>query len=111
MAIAKGIYVGAHSRFNELTAPYATVIEIKLMNLPSPEVVARWTSPRFVAALRHDLHCPEYNPQLRQLIHVGFKIAAELGSRYTSCLKTCADIVGANVSHNLLERHIKPIFG
>jgi len=64
-----------------------------------------------VQALRHDIRCPGYNPHFRQLIHVGFKVAAELGSRYTGALETHADVVGANVTHNLLERHIKPIFG
>ena len=30
---------------------------------------------------------PDYNVQFRQFIHVSFKIAAKLGSRYTDALK------------------------
>ena len=111
LAIAKEIYAGAHARFGELTAPYATVIDIAPDKLPPVAIVASWTSEQYVAALRHDQHCPDYNPHFRQLIHVGFKVAAELGSRYTDALKANAEIVGSNVTSNLLERHIKPIFG
>jgi tagaturonate epimerase len=110
LAIAKEIYSGAHSRFAELTGPYATVIDIDPGQLPSVESVGSWTSEQFVAALRHDRQCPDYNPHFRQLIHVGFKVAAELGPRYTNALKAHAGIVGSNVTNNLLERHIKPIF-
>jgi hypothetical protein len=111
LALAKEIYAGAHARFDELTAPYATVIDINPKKLPSVETVAQWNSEQFIAALCHDPNCPSYNPDFRQLIHVGFKVAAELGDRYTSHLTTHADIVGRNVTHNLLERHIRPIFG
>ena len=111
LAIAKEIYAGAHARFDELTAPYATVIDIAPDKLPPVAIVASWTSEQYVAALRHDRHCPDYNPHFRQLIHVGFKIAAELGSRYTDALKANVEIVGSNVTSNLLERHIKPLFG
>jgi hypothetical protein len=111
LAVAKEIYAGARLRFDELTAPYATVIDINPMKLPSLETVANWASWQFVAALRHDPACPDYNPDFRQLIHVGFKVAAELGTRYTACLKKYSDIVGGRVTFNLLERHIKPIFG
>ena len=111
LAVAKEIYAGAHLRFEELTAPYATVIDINPMKLPSLETVAHWASEQFVAALQHDSACPDYNPDFRQLIHVGFKVAAELGTRYTACLKKHSDVVGSRVTSNLLERHIQPIFG
>lgn len=111
LAVAKEIYAGAHGRFAELTAPYATVIDIAPERLPEVAEVAAWTSEKYAATLRHDQTCPDYNPDFRQLIHVGFKVAAELGSRYTSSLKEFSSIVGSNVTYNLLERHIKPIFG
>jgi len=111
LAIAKGIYAGAHARFDELTAPYTTVIDISPDRLPPVEAVAAWTSEQYIAALRHDMACPDYNPHFRQLIHVGFKVAAELGPRYTAALRQNAEIVGANVAYNILERHIIPIFG
>ena len=79
--------------------------------LPAVAKVASWTSEHYVAALRHDQHCTDYNPHFRQLIHFGFKVAAELGIRYTDALKAHAEIVSSNVTNNLLEKHTKPIFG
>jgi hypothetical protein len=60
--------------------------------------------------LRHIPSCSEYNPHFRQLLHVGFKIAAQLGSRYTDALKTHREIIAKNVTENLLDRHVRPLF-
>ncbi len=111
LRVAKAIHAGAHDKFDELTAPYATVIDIDRDQLPSPAEVAEWSSDQFVNALRHDPSCPDYNPHLRQLIHVGFKVAAKMGDEFTDALKSNADAVHRNVKHNLLNRHIIPIFG
>jgi hypothetical protein len=111
LTIAKEIYAGAHGRFDALTAPYATVIDIKQDKLPMPEEVNTWSSQQYVNALRHDQNCPDYNLHLRQLIHVGFKIAAEMGDRYTDALKANEAIIARNVTGNLYERHLLPIFG
>ncbi len=111
LAIAGDIYAGAHGRYDELTAPYAPVIDIDKAKLPSPEEVARWNSAQFVDALRHDQSCPDYNLHLRQLIHVGFKVAAEMGARYTDALVANEEVIARNVTGNLWERHIQPIFG
>ncbi len=109
--VAKQIYAHALARYDELAAPYATVIDIDPAQLPSVEEVDGWSSDAYVAALRHDSACPAYNPSFRQLIHVAYKVAYELGDRYTNALEAHAAIVGRNVTHNLLERHIRPIFG
>ena len=61
-------------------------------------------------ALRHDQRCLEFNPSLRQLLHVGYKIAAKLGGRYLDMLDACEESISRNVTANLYERHIKPIF-
>jgi len=45
------------------------------------------------------------------LLHVAFKVAAEMGKRYTDALIANKEIVGRNVTENLFERHLKPIFG
>jgi hypothetical protein len=111
LEIAKEIYITSLSRFEELTAPYATVIDIDLQQLPTPETVAGWDADRFVNALRHDPSNSEYNPHLRQLIHVGYKIAAELGDRFTGALKANESVIARNVTENLYARHIRPIFG
>lgn len=111
LAIAKEIYSRAFERFAELTGPYATVVDIDVAKLPAPSVVAGWDSGKFVATLRHDQSCPDYNPNFRQLIHVGFKVAAEMGDRYISALKANETIISRNVTTNLFDRHIVPIFG
>ncbi|MFH0989425.1 MAG: tagaturonate epimerase family protein [bacterium] len=110
LRIAKEIYKSAYMRIDELCAPYATVVQIERTNLPSPEQVEQWTSNQFVSTLRHDQHCPTYNKDIRQMIHVAFKVAAEMGDRYRNALETHEKIIGKCVTDNLLERHIKPLF-
>ena len=111
LEIAKDIYTGALARFDELTGPYATVIDIDPDKLPSPEEVAGWDSETYVSALRHDQSNPAYNQHFRQLIHVGFKVAAELGDRFTGALVANEEVIARNVTGNLLDRHIRPLFG
>ncbi len=110
LALAKEVYAEAYAHADELCAPYATVIDIKTENLPTPEVVHGWTSDEFVKALRHEGDDPAYNPDLRQLLHVGFKVAAKMGKRYTDALEANEAVVARNVTKNLFDRHIKPIF-
>jgi len=108
--LAKEIYSGALDHIDELCAPYTAVIDIDRAKLPSPEVVKRWNSEQFVSALRHDQKNKAYNPHLRQLLHVGYKIAAKMGNRYLDALQACEPAVSKNVSENLYERHLKPLF-
>jgi hypothetical protein len=109
LALAQEIYAQALAHRVELCAPYASVIDIDPAKLPSAEQVARWTSAQFAAALRHDQRCPEFNPHLRQLLHVGYNIAAQQGPRYLNMLDDCAESVSRNVTLNLYERHLKPL--
>ena len=108
--LAREIYGEAYGHADELCAPYATVIDIDKAKLPTPEEVKGWQSEQFVRALRHDEDDPQYNPNLRQLLHVGFKVAAKLGSRYTDALQANEEVIARNVTGNLFDRHIKPIF-
>jgi len=110
LEIAKEVYAGAYNRFDELTGPYATVIDIQMDRLPDLKTVQEWSSEQYVNALRHVQTHPDYNRDFRQLIHVGFKVAAEMGSRYTDALKANREIIARNVTGNLLYRHINPIF-
>ncbi len=110
LVIAKEIYAKSLEHYEELTAPYSTVIDIDKSKLPSAETVAGWSSEQFVAALEHDVSNPEYNLHLRQLIHVGFKIAAKMGDRYLNALEEHAAIINQGVTDNLFQRHILPIF-
>ncbi len=111
LEIAKEIYAEAHAHFDELTAPYATVIDIDQSRLPAPETVQGWDSEKYVNTLRHVQANADYNSNFRQLIHVGFKVAAKMGTRYPEALKANAAIIARNVTGNLLDRHLRPIFG
>ena len=110
LALAKEIYSEAYAHREELCGPYATVIDIDSAKLPAPGEVDRWSSDQFTAALRHDPHSPAYNSSLRQLLHVGFKVAAKMGSRYLQLLESNEAIIAKNVTGNLYDRHIAPIF-
>jgi len=109
LALAKEIYSQALDHRAELCAPYASVIDIDPGKLPLAEQVARWTSAQYAAALRHDPRCREFNPHVRQLLHVGYKIAAQQGPRYLNMLDACAETVSRNVTENLYQRHLKPL--
>jgi len=110
LQIAKEIYKQAFSRFDELCRPYATVIDIDKDRLPTPEVVQSWSGEEFVSALRHDPSCSAYDPNFRQLLHVGYKIAAEMGDEFVDALRQYREIIALNVTQNIYARHIKPIF-
>jgi len=110
LALAKTIYAKALDKKVALCEPYATVIDISDTKLPSAAEVNGWTSTQFTDALRHDPSNSGYNADLRQLLHVGFKIAAEMGDTYIQALKDNSEVVAKNVTGNLLERHIKPLF-
>jgi hypothetical protein len=108
--IVKEIYINAYDRFNELCEPYSLVININKSKLPSPKMVTNWTSEEYIRSLTHDLSCPDYNPNFRQLLHIGYKIAAGLGSRFRTALKKYENIIAPNVTNNLFERHLKKLF-
>ena len=110
LSIAKQVYAEALLRFDELCGPYAAVIDIDKDKLPSPEVVDQWSGAELADALRHDQSCDKYNPNFRQLMHVAYKIAAEMGTDYLSALEKHEKIIAQNVTENIYERHIKPIF-
>jgi hypothetical protein len=110
LKLAKEIYGKALEDIDALCAPYATVIDIERAKLPSKAEVSDWTSEQFVNALRHNQKCEQYNPHLRQLLHVGYKVAAKMGERYLDMLEACEATVAKNVTENLYERHLKPLF-
>jgi tagaturonate epimerase len=110
LKLAKDIYRQSYQRYDELIKPYLAVIDIDKIKLPSPEQVAVWSSEEFVNALRHDSSCPQYNLHLRQLLHLGFKVAAGMGTRFFSLLTECRTVIEENVTTNLYERHIRKLF-
>ena len=110
LALAKEIYAEALAHREELCAPYATVIDIDTAKLPSTTVVNGWSSAQYTSALRHVRSAAAYNASLRQLLHVGFKVAAKMGRKYLSLLEANEAVIAKNVTENLYKRHIAPVF-
>jgi hypothetical protein len=110
LEMAKKIYKEGLTRQDELCAPYADVIDIKQDLLPSAAEVDSWSSEKFANTLRHIPGQTDYNPSFRQLIHVGYKIAAEQDEAYTNLLKQHHELVGSCVEENLFDRHLKRLF-
>ena len=110
LALAKDIYAEAFVHRQELCAPYATVIDIDPAKLPTPSRVREWTSEQYTSALRHVPSNPAYNSSLRQLLHVGFKVAAKMGRRYLDLVEAHELVIAKNVTQNLYNRHIAPVF-
>ena len=110
LEIAKEVYAQAFEHSEALCAPYATVIDIDPAKLPTPDEVNGWSSEQYVNALRHDPNHAEFNSSFRQLLHVGYKIAAKMGDRYLNMLDECEESISRNVTENLYERHLKPLF-
>ncbi|MFN9719775.1 MAG: tagaturonate epimerase family protein [Planctomycetota bacterium] len=108
--LAREIYAYALSHVDELCGPYASVIDIDPRHLPAADVISRLSGAEFASLIRHIPGHQGFNPHVRQLLHVSFKVAAKAGTRYTSLLKQNAFIVAEQVRQNLLERHMKPLF-
>ncbi len=110
LELAKKIYERSFARREDLCAPYADVIDIDESELPSVEEVSGWNGEKFANTLRHILGHPDYNPNFRQLIHVAYPVAAEMGNEYTDLLMKYADVVGSCVEENIYNRHLKRLF-
>ena len=110
LKVVKQIYAQALDRFDELCKPYATVVEIDRARLPAAQDVDGWTSEEFVQRVRHDRTCPAFSLDVRQLMHVSFKVAAEMGAAYRNALEAAGPIASRCVTENLFERHIRPLF-
>lgn len=110
LTLAKDLYAQALGRYDELCKPYLPVIDIDKNKLPAPGQVNSWSASDYVDALRHNQSSPRYNLHFRQLIHVSFRIAAEMGERYKALLQEYRPVIEANVTLNILQRHVVPLF-
>jgi hypothetical protein len=110
LAMVKEVYRRSYEGIEECIAPYVAVIDIDRSKLPTADAVDKWDSPALVAALRHDETDPRYNPSMRQLVHIGFSVVAKLGPRYFDVLARNEASVSRNVTLNLWERHLIPLF-
>ena len=110
LALVKSFYADAMGKIDEFCAPYATVIDINRAKLPSVATVNGWSGQRLANAIRHIQGHPEFDANVRQLLHVSFKLAAKAGDKYLNLLKANEAIVAKNVGDNLYDRHFKPLF-
>jgi hypothetical protein len=110
LAFVKEVYAKALEKTEELCAPYADVIDINISALPSKDEVSGWNSSKFAAALRHVPGNPDYNPNMRQLIHVGYKLAAMKMDEFFRLLDANEKTVSQCVYENMYNRHICRLF-
>ena len=110
LEMAKKIYSIAFKRQDELCGPYSTVIDIDPTTLPLPAEIEHWNGEKFAATLRNIPGQPDYHPGFRQLIHVGYKVAAEMGDDYLDMVKNNSAVVGEQVMINIYERHLCRLF-
>ena len=110
LAIAKEVYSRSLERIDELCGPYAAVIDIDAARLPGKQEVSGWNGKQFAQTLKHDPASTAYNRHFRQLLHVGYKIAAEMESRFVDALEKNENTIAPLVTQNLYERHIRPVF-
>ncbi len=110
LELAKKIYATAYDRREALCAPYADVIDIDSALLPPVDEVTGWDGDMFANTLRHIPGHPQFNSNFRQLIHVAYAVAAELGDEYYSQLEKNAGIIGRCVEENIYDRHLKRLF-
>lgn len=108
--LVKDIYADAYTHRQDLCKPYASVIDIDPSRIPAPGNVREWSSAQFASALRHSPSNQQYNASFRQLLHVSFKIAAKMGKRYVDLLEANEAVIAKNVTANLYDRHIAPVF-
>jgi hypothetical protein len=109
LEIAKQVYAKAYDKREALCAPYASVIDINYARLPVPDEVFQWNADQYTSALRHIPTNPLFNADFRQLLHVGYKIAAQLGDHYHAMLHEHASSIHRNVVENLWDRHLQPL--
>jgi len=110
LKMAKTIYKKAFDRFDELTGPYSSVIDIDKECLPYPDLVNTWNAEKFAGSLRHVPSNPEFNNDFRQLLHVAYKIAAEYGNDFLELVKKNEKFIAPLVTENIFDNHIKPLF-
>ncbi|MFA5815985.1 MAG: tagaturonate epimerase family protein, partial [Bacteroidales bacterium] len=97
LRIAKEIYHQGMIRFDELSAPYLSVLHIDSEKLPPSKEVLTWSSAHFANTLIHEQTCRDYNPHFRQLIHISYKAAAEMGKEFMDALDYYRDPIEEQV--------------
>jgi hypothetical protein len=106
----KELYIKSLEKIDELCEPYADVIDIEISSLPSKQEVSQWNSARFSDSLKHISGNSDYNPNMRQLVHVAYKLAALQMKDYFRLLETNEQVISKCVYENIFNRHICRLF-
>ena len=110
LTFVREIYFESLEQIDELCAPYADVIDISTDRLPSRAEVSKWDSAKFASSIRHIPGNLDYNPDMRQLLHVAYKLAAHKMDDYYRLLDKYEKQISASVYENIFNRHICRIF-
>jgi hypothetical protein len=110
LQLVRDVYAYALEHRERLCGPYATVIDIDPAGLPAVEAFSQLSGPDTAATIRHIPTDSRFNANVRQLLHIAFKVAAGEGTRYTNLLAEHRAIVAKQVTDNLFGRHLKPLF-
>ena len=110
LEFVKEIYSGSLEKIDELTSPYTGVINIETSSLPSRKEVSKWSAAKFADSIRNVAENSNYNPGMRQLIHVAYKLAALRKAEYFRLLEKNEKIISKCVYENLYTRHICKLF-
>jgi tagaturonate epimerase len=110
LELVKEMYEKMLEKIDELCAPYASVINIDRAKLSSVKEISGWSSEKIANTIQHIPGHPDFNPDMRQLFHVGFKIAAQYGDQYTGLLKKYKPVISKCVIENLYNRHFCRLF-
>lgn len=108
VTFVQNLYLEARARLTELCAPYSDVIWIDPEQLP--ERLCGYSGPEIADMLRHDPVHPAYNQHMRQLMHVGYKLAAENLEAFENLLQRHHEVIARQVEDNIFERHIRRLF-
>jgi hypothetical protein len=106
----KDLYFKSLDNIDDLCAPYSDVIDINISSLPSKREVAKWNGKKFSDRIMHVEGNKTYNPNMRQLLHVAYKIAAHEIDEYFRLIEANEQIISDCVYENIYNRHICRLF-
>ena len=110
LELVRTIYIKAFGMIDELCAPYSDLLSIRSGSLPTADEVGRWNGRKFASSIRHEPGNRDYNPDMRQLMHIAYKLAAQDMTHYLELARSNIDTISRGVFDNLYNRHIQKIF-
>ncbi len=106
----QSLYEQALDRYEELTEAYRDVLNIQYDKLPSASIFRNKTGFALAKMIRHSKES-SYDPNVRQLMHTAYKIAAEDRNTLLEKIDLHSGLIGKRVCNNILKNHLIPLFG